>query len=93
MKTEWCLSTPITYWGNHSCFSSSAGDKRRIAPRYVVCPNCKGRFKPRIDTCGDVMGKDDRGHIRKCWHVYIPAHKQKIKIKRKTSRESRVRRR
>lgn len=49
------------------------GVKKKLSiPAKIKCPDCGKRFAPRIRECSD----------SNCWHVYLPAHKKEIKIKK-----------
>lgn len=89
MKREWCHKIPFSL-KSHGIVSSKQSIKlayeypdilpseiRKQFPKRVMCPDCKQKFKPRIRECDDIG----------CWHMYIPAHKKKSIVKRKTSRD------
>lgn len=47
------------------------------APKYVRCPKCGRRVKPRLYDCHYHIGATP------CWHYYIPPHKIKEWWKKK----------
>lgn len=71
---EWCEEKPIKY--NTKILNKF--------PKRVICPKCKQRFKPRFETCGDILSDG-----KLCLHILIPAHKIRKKKPRRQSKDVR----
>ena len=78
----WCHETPVQVKGCPNDWAMGERIRNKVTNSYgrvkrlpirVTCPDCKKRFRPRIREC----------HDPNCWHVYIPAHKKEVKVKRK----------
>ena len=81
---EWCTTKeiPVDWLGwdhkadkicrsKNKIINSETGKKIFKVPSYVQCPDCKGRFLPRLRDCGDGG----------CWHILVPPHKKVVKVK------------
>ena len=71
----WCHKEPVTdyfYIGKRKGNSILGSTKKIKLPSKIKCPDCGKRFAPRIRASSD----------SNCWHVYLPAHKKEIKIKK-----------
>ena len=75
MSTEWCQK-------ENKCIDwLGMGSITKDYPKRVTCPDCKKRYKTFIREC------DDAG----CWHLYMPKHKFKKKIKKQKTKHERHR--
>lgn len=45
--------------------------KLKTVPKHIRCPECGRRFERIIRECHDAG----------CMHLYLPAHKKKVKVK------------
>lgn len=79
-KRIWCHQEPVQIKGCPVSFIFGKRDRNKVytpfaqikLPNKVKCPDCGKRFSPRVRQC----------HDENCWHIYIPAHKKEIKIKK-----------